>query len=223
MKEVCFKQNLWVIYSELGSIKIHRLVVGVFQANCYILVCEDSGEAVVIDPGGSRHRILSNINKAGATLRYIIITHGHIDHGAGAPFLQKKTGAEVLAHPGDVRRASLLGLIWLRLKIREVAEGDEIPFCSGSMRVIHTPGHSPGSICILYQDTLFTGDLLFAGGVGRWDLPRGDFKTLAKSLREGIKHLPDSLRVLPGHGPETTLGYERQTNPFFKPEFNGMY
>ncbi len=205
------------------AFRVQRLVVGVFQANCYILFCEDSRDAVVIDPGGSGRRILRHLKELGARPRYIILTHGHIDHISASPFLQRKTGAEVLAHPADVRRRSILGLIWMRLEIREITECDEIPFCGSALRVIHTPGHSPGSISLLIDDVLFSGDLLFAGGVGRWDLPRGNFKELSLSLRERLKNLPDSLRVLPGHGPETTLGQERKTNPIFNPQFSGTY
>ncbi len=202
---------------------LKRLVVSAFQTNCYILICGETGQAVVIDPGGSGHKIFREIRKAQADLVYIILTHGHVDHIARSRFLQKKTGAEAIAHPADIRKASMLGLIWSRLRVRRVNHGDEIPFGGKTMKVIHTPGHSPGSICILLDDMLFGGDLLFAGGVGRWDLPRGNFDELMKSLRERIKHLPDSTRLLPGHGPETTLGYERKTNPVFGPDFDGEY
>lgn len=202
------------------AVKLTRIITAPFQGNCYVLFCEETSEAVVIDPGGSRRRVLSTLEKTGAGSISIIFTHGHIDHTAAGPYLQRKTGAAALAHAADARRFSMLGFIWMRLRINKVDDGDEVPFCKGALRILHTPGHSPGSICVLFGDMLFSGDLLFAGGVGRWDLPRGSIKSLARSLRERLADLPDSVRVLPGHGPETTLGAERSTNPFFHPDFD---
>jgi len=172
----------------------------------------------VIDPGGSGHKILRELKKAGANLSHIILTHGHVDHIARSRFLQKKTGALALAHPDDIRPVSMLGPIWLRLKVNKVNDGDGVPIFGRKMKVIHTPGHSPGGICLLGDGNLFSGDTLFVGGIGRTDLPGASMSQFMTAIRERLLTLPGETIVWPGHDygmrPSSTIDNERKTNPW---------
>ncbi len=202
--------------------------VGPLRCNCTILGDELTHEAVVIDPGDNLPEILSRLQKHGLTLRQIIVTHAHIDHVGGAALLKKVTGAPVFLNKHDLE---LLGAMemqagWLGVPTPEVAPPDAsaddhtmIGLATLPAEVIHTPGHTPGSICLLFpgQNLLLAGDTLFAGSIGRTDLPGGDGRQILRSLRERLLVLPDRTRVLPGHGPETTIGEERQSNPFLQP------
>lgn len=204
--------------------------VGPLHCNCTILGDELTHEAVVVDPGDNLPEIFSRLQKHGLTLRQIIVTHAHIDHVGGAALLKKMTGAPVFLNKNDLE---LLGAMemqagWLGVPTPEVAPPDasaedrtRIGLTSMPAEVIHTPGHTPGSICLLFpgQNLLLAGDTLFAGSIGRTDLPGGDGRQILRSLRERLLVLPDTTRVLPGHGPETTIGEERQSNPFLQPGF----
>ena len=204
--------------------------VGPLHCNCTILGDEITHEAVVVDPGDNIPEILSRLQKHGLTLRQIIVTHAHIDHVGGAALLRKSTGAPVLMNQQDL---GLLGMMemqagWLGVPTPQVAppdasaeDGLTIGLATLPAQVLHTPGHTPGSICLLFPDhhLLLAGDTLFAGSIGRTDLPGGDGQQILRSLRERLLVLPDSTRVLPGHGPETTIGEERQSNPFLQPKF----
>ena len=204
--------------------------VGPLHCNCTILGDEITHEAVVVDPGDNIPEILSRLQKHGLTLRQIIVTHAHIDHVGGAALLRKSTGAPVLMNQQDL---GLLGMMemqagWLGVPTPQVAppdasaeDGLTIGLTTLPAQVLHTPGHTPGSICLLFPDhhLLLAGDTLFAGSIGRTDLPGGDGQQILRSLRERLLVLPDSTRVLPGHGPETTIGEERQSNPFLQPKF----
>jgi glyoxylase-like metal-dependent hydrolase (beta-lactamase superfamily II) len=204
--------------------------VGPLHCNCTILGDEITHEAVVVDPGDNIPEILSRLQKHGLTLRQIIVTHAHIDHVGGAALLRKSTGAPVVMNQRDLE---LLGMMemqagWLGIPTPQVAppdasaeDGLTIGLATLPAQVLHTPGHTPGSICLLLpdHDLLLAGDTLFAGSIGRTDLPGGDGRQILRSLRERLLALPDSTRVLPGHGPETTIGEERQSNPFLQPKF----
>jgi hydroxyacylglutathione hydrolase len=204
--------------------------VGPLHCNCIILGDEVTHEAVVVDPGDNIPEILSRLQKHGLTLRQIIVTHAHIDHVGGAALLRKSTGAPVVMNQQDL---GLLGMMemqagWLGVPTPQVAppdasaeDGLTIGLTTLPAQVLHTPGHTPGSICLLFPDhhLLLAGDTLFAGSIGRTDLPGGDGQQILRSLRERLLVLPDSTRVLPGHGPETTIGEERQSNPFLQPKF----
>jgi len=203
--------------------------VGPLRCNCSILGDDElTHEAVVVDPGDNLPEILSRLQKHGLTLRQIIVTHAHIDHVGGAALLKKVTGAPVFLNKNDLE---LLGAMemqagWLGVPTPEVAPPDasaddrtKIGLATLPAEVIHTPGHTPGSICLLFsgQNLLLAGDTLFAGSIGRTDLPGGDGRQILRSLRDRLLVLPDTTRVLPGHGPETTIGEERQSNPFLQP------
>jgi hydroxyacylglutathione hydrolase len=204
--------------------------VGPLHCNCTILGDEVTHEAIVIDPGENVPEILSRLQKHGLTLRQIIVTHAHIDHVGGAALLKKLTGAPVLLNQRDLGLLNAMEMQagWLGVATPEVAppdasadDGLAIGLASLPGEVIHTPGHTPGSICLLFpnQHLLLAGDTLFAGSIGRTDLPGGDGRQILRSLRDRLLVLPDPTRVLPGHGPETTIGEERQSNPFLQPEF----
>jgi hydroxyacylglutathione hydrolase len=204
--------------------------VGPLRCNCTILGDEVTHEAVVVDPGDNIPEILSRLQKHGLTLRQIVITHAHIDHVGGAVQLKKATGAPVFLNQQDL---GLLGAMeiqagWLGIPTPEVASPDAsaddgltVGLATLPAEVIHTPGHTPGSICLLFaqQNLLLAGDTLFAGSIGRTDLPGGDGRQILRSLRDRLMVLPDTTRVLPGHGPDTTIGEEKQSNPFLQPNF----
>ena len=206
--------------------------VGPLHCNCTILGDETTREALVVDPGDNIPEILSRLQKHGLTLRQIVVTHAHIDHVGGAAQLRKLTGAPVIMNQQDL---GLLGMMemqagWLGVPTPEVAppdasaeDGLTVGLATLPAQVLHTPGHTPGSICLLFhfndQHLLLAGDTLFAGSIGRTDLPGGDGKQILRSLRERLLVLPDMTRVVPGHGPETTIGEERQSNPFLQPKF----
>jgi glyoxylase-like metal-dependent hydrolase (beta-lactamase superfamily II) len=204
--------------------------VGPLRCNCTILGDEVTHEAMVVDPGDNIPEILSRLQKHGLTLRQIVVTHAHIDHVGGAAQLRKLTGAPVMMNQQDL---GLLGMMemqagWLGVPTPEVAppdasaeDGLAIGLATLPAQVLHTPGHTPGSICLLFPDQhlLLAGDTLFAGSIGRTDLPGGDGQRILRSLRDRLLVLPDATRVVPGHGPETTIGEERQSNPFLQPKF----
>jgi hydroxyacylglutathione hydrolase len=204
--------------------------VGPLHCNCTILGDEVTHEAVVVDPGDNIPEILSRLQKHGLTLRQIVITHAHIDHVGGAALLKQATGAPVFLNQHDL---GLLGAMeiqagWLGIPTPKVAppdasadDGLTVGLATLPAEVIHTPGHTPGSICLLFpqQHLLLAGDTLFAGSIGRTDLPGGDGRQILRSLRDRLLVLPDATRVLPGHGPNTTIGEERQSNPFLQPNF----
>ncbi len=204
--------------------------VGPLHCNCTILGDEVTHEAMVVDPGDNIPEILSRLQKHGLTLRQIVVTHAHIDHVGGAAQLRKLTGAPVLMNQQDL---ALLGMMemqagWIGVPTPEVAppdasaeDGLAIGLAALPAEVLHTPGHTPGSICLLFpaQHLLLAGDTLFAGSIGRTDLPGGDGHQILRSLRDRLLVLPDTTRVVPGHGPETTIGEERHSNPFLQPKF----
>ncbi|NLJ33183.1 MAG: MBL fold metallo-hydrolase [Firmicutes bacterium] len=205
--------------------EIKRYVLGNLGANCYLLVSRKGDEALVIDPGGDPAPVLQDIKEQGLNLLYIINTHGHGDHIGGNGALQKATGAEILIHRGD---AHMLASAIKNLSIftgdrctspaadRLLEDGDIISWGQESHRVLHTPGHTPGSICLLGEGHVFSGDTLFAGSVGRTDFPGSSPEDILTSIKGKLLTLPPETRVLPGHGPETDIGTEKRSNPFLR-------
>lgn len=188
---------------------LKKISVGAFQANCYILGHPQTGEGLVIDPGAEPLRLINEITKSGLKIKYILITHGHMDHVGGVGELRRITRAPVLIHALD---ASGLGT----RPDGTLTEGQEIPLGTYRIKVLHTPGHSPGGVCFQAPGAVFTGDTLFAGSIGRTDFPGGDHRKLIQAVVDKIFPLGDDLRLYPGHGPASTIGRERQSNPFFR-------
>ena len=208
----------------LKSMSIRRLAGGLLGTNCYIVACEETGEAMVIDPGlseGECEEILSEISAHHLRLKYIVNTHGHPDHTSCNSRLKEATAAEILIHEGDghllVGSSRLFQLVAVSPPAdRLLHDGDTVKVGRFELRVIHTPGHSSGSISLYCESegVVFTGDTLFASGIGRTDLPGSSAEGIMRSLRDKLMKLPDQTIVYPGHGPETTIGEERRWNPF---------
>lgn len=198
---------------------VKQLPVGPIQANCYIVGCEETKEGVVIDPGDEAERILAQVEELGLTVKYILNTHAHFDHIMANGPVKEKTGAPLALHPLDLpllRRDGGADFFGLEAPTSpepdiELAEGDVISFGGHTFEVLFTPGHTPGHVSFYERQEaiIFDGDVLFAGGIGRTDLPGGDQQTLFTSIREKLLTLPDDTTVCSGHGPLTTIGRER--------------
>jgi hydroxyacylglutathione hydrolase len=205
---------------------IKQLIVGSMAVCCYIVACEDTKKAAVIDPGGSVEKILAEVKALGVQVEYIIATHGHPDHVDGNRRVQEATGAKIIMHELDsqffgqreVRNYfSMLGLEPSPPTDINVKEGDTITIGNISLAVIHTPGHTPGGMCLYAAPDLFTGDTLFVGGIGRSDFPGGSHRELIDSIRTKLLVLPKDTVVWPGHGyggSKSTIGEESRSNPF---------
>ena len=203
---------------------IERLVVGMLQCNCYLVGCEETKEGIIIDPGGDATLILDRVEELGLTIKSIVNTHGHIDHIAANRPVKEGTGAQIAIHEDDAEwlvtdqgdYARMLG-VSLPGPAADVLlkEGDEIAFGNENLRVIHTPGHSLGGISIVGDGVVFCGDTLFANGVGRVDLPGGSWEILMDTIKTRLLTMPDDATAYTGHGPPTTIGRERQFNPWF--------
>jgi glyoxylase-like metal-dependent hydrolase (beta-lactamase superfamily II) len=188
---------------------LKKLVVGPYQANCYILGCEKTKEGAVIDPGDEVFRIVREVSRSSLKINHILLTHGHFDHTGGAKELKDITHAKVLIHPLDAMGLNIS-------PDGDLSEGLTIQVGTFPVSVIHTPGHSPGGVCLHAPGVVFTGDTLFAGSIGRTDFPGGDHEGLIRGVVNKIFPLGDHLRVYPGHGPSSTIGIERTKNPFFR-------
>ena len=202
---------------------ITSLAVGPIMANCFIVGCEETRAAAVIDPGDEADRILLALADARLTVTQIINTHGHFDHVGANARLKKATGAPISVHALDapmLTQLSRMAAMWgmsaenSPAPDRLIDEGDRIVAGNITFRVIHTPGHTPGGVSLLADGHLFVGDTLFAGSVGRTDFPGGDFETLKASIQKKLFVLGDALCVHTGHGPDTTIGEEKRHNPF---------
>lgn len=208
------------------DIMIHEILpVGPLQCNCSILGDESTREGMVIDPGDNIEQIVELIRRHNLTIKKIVVTHAHIDHVGGAMKLKKITGAPVLLNQNDLALLKMLDVqaAWIGVAPPGEVEIDETPAQSETIQaglisasVLHTPGHTEGSICLYFEaeKKLIAGDTLFAGSIGRTDLPGGSYKKILDSLQGTVLALPDETVVVPGHGPLTTIGNERETNPF---------
>ncbi len=204
--------------------------VGPLRCNCTLLANLETREAIVVDPGDEIADILSRLARHHLTLKQIVVTHAHIDHIGGAAQLKRVTDAPVLFHQADLPILAMMEMQagWLGIPMPEqvsldqsAEDGFAVGIAGLEAEVIHTPGHTPGSICLHFpkQELLLAGDTLFAGTVGRTDLPGGDTHTLLRSLHHRLLPLPEATTVVPGHGDETMMGQERETNPFLQPDY----
>jgi glyoxylase-like metal-dependent hydrolase (beta-lactamase superfamily II) len=205
---------------------IRSLALGPMQANCYLLECEKTNSAVVIDPGGDTEEILNLIKKGNLELKAIINTHGHIDHIASNNDLKKNSSAKLYIHKADADMITnpqknlsfFIGEPFISVSADILLnDGDIIDIGEISLKVRHTPGHSSGSICLIADGVIFTGDLLFAGSIGRYDFPGSSYDQIMLSLKM-IMELDNDIIVYSGHGPKTTIGEEKENNPFLQSE-----
>lgn len=201
--------DIWSVQAAGGPARVERLVMPPIETNSYVIFSE-TGRALVVDPGSEPERILKRLDEVESVLEGILLTHGHWDHTAGIKVLQGQAGGWLALHHDD-RPFMGAGLQPDRL----FAEG---PFPAGpwTFEVLPTPGHTPGSVSFRLGQALFTGDAIFAGSVGRTDLPGSSFSALARALVDRVASLPEGTLILPGHGPPSTLGQERETNPFLR-------
>ncbi len=201
--------------------------VGPLQCNCTLLGDEEAGEAIVIDPGDEVARIHRRLTELGLKLKQILVTHAHIDHVGGALKLKRLTGAPILLNENDLPLLKMMAMqaAWLGLATPETAppdgslvDGMRVGLDRYPAEVLHTPGHTQGSVSLHFapMKMVIAGDTLFAGSIGRTDLPGGNYRQIIDSIATRLLALPDETRVLPGHGPATTIGEERQTNPFLQ-------
>lgn len=201
---------------------IEKLEVGPLATNCYIVGSDSGGQGMIVDPGDEAGKILGEVKKLGLDIKYIVLTHGHPDHAGALKGVKEATGADIAIHANDARTlndrllSTILGFTYNPTPAldRLIGDGDVINVGELGFTVIHTPGHTPGSICLLVEGVLFSGDTLFHYGIGRADLPGGSYLQLVDSIRKRLMVLDDKVVVYPGHGPETTIGTERLGNPF---------
>jgi len=207
---------------------IHKVFpVGPLQCNCSVIGDEQTHAAMVIDPGDQIDDILKILREEKLTLKQIVVTHAHIDHVGGAMKLKASTGAPILMNQSDYALLKMLDMqaVWVGMRPpgdvqvdEALAHGRVLKVGEISSNVIHTPGHTEGSICVYFpvEQKLIAGDTLFAGSIGRTDLPGGSMEKIMRSLHNQVLALPDETEVVPGHGPLTTIGEERETNPFLQ-------
>ena len=205
---------------------IAALPVGLIQTNCYVVGCEKTREAAVIDPGGHPQRILAEVERHGLTVQYVLDTHAHFDHTDANGAIVEATGATLALHPEDLPLLKASGgaaLFGLHADPSpppdlELHDGDELAVGKLRFEVLHTPGHTPGHVCFYEagEGVLFDGDVLFYRGIGRTDLPGGSFQQLMDSIRRVLFALPDETVVYSGHGPATTIGDEKRLNPWLR-------
>jgi len=207
-------------------VKISIITVGPIQANCYLVYDEQSKDALVIDPGDEGTRISKEIEKLGLKVKYIVNTHGHHDHIGGNQVLKKATGAKLCIHEADSAMLTSpkynFSLSFVNGEVHSpeadvfVKDGDSLAVGELQFKILHTPGHSQGGICLVGEGVCFSGDTLFAESIGRTDLPGGSTEEILNSIRTKLLVLAEDTVVYPGHGPQTTIGHEKRANPYLR-------
>jgi hydroxyacylglutathione hydrolase len=213
-----------------GEVTVRGFTAGAFGENAYLVVCTRTTRGIVVDPGAAVDPLLAAVAAEGIDVESIVLTHAHLDHVDGVSRAKRVTGAPVLLHPEDepLYRAAPTQAQWFGMELeplpatdRALNEADPIVFGGCRLSVRHTPGHAPGHVILIGDGFALVGDCVFAGSIGRTDLPGGDFGQLMRSIRGEILTLPDETVLYPGHGPETTVGHERASNPFLAVNFGG--
>lgn len=212
----------------VNEIIVRGIVVGSFQENCWVIGNRRTGEAICVDPGGDADEVLAMARDMGVRIKYIANSHAHIDHILGVGAIREATGANFLLHRGDLGLARETSAMAKRLMGLDIPnprdpdafldDGDEIDIDGLKLTVLYTPGHTRGSVCFYANGIVFAGDTLFQGSIGRTDLPGGDYDEEMASIVERLLLLPDETIVLPGHMDQTTIGHERQRNPYVRME-----
>ena len=209
---------------------VEAFPMGVFQVNSYLLRCDATGETVVVDPGDEPQILLQRLDELQVTPKAILNTHGHLDHVAGNATVQERYGIPILMHPDDQflidtfpQQAAMFGLELdpPPSPDEELVPGKTYSFGEIELDIHFAPGHSPGHVIFVHDGVAISGDVLFAGSIGRTDLPGGDINTLLRTLDEVMVPLGDAMEIHPGHGPSTTIGDERRSNPFLQSELRG--
>lgn len=214
----------------VNELIVRGIVVGAFQENCWVIGNRRTGEAVCVDPGDQPDEILAMARDMGVRIKYIANSHAHIDHILGVGKVREETGAKFLLHRADLAIAQSVGESAKRWFGQEIPnppdpdafleDGDEVDVDGLKLKVLHTPGHTQGSVCFFANGVLFAGDTLFQGSIGRTDLPGGDYDQEMASIVERLLLLPDDTIVVPGHMDQTTIGAERQRNPYVRMELD---
>lgn len=208
-------------------VQVRQLPLGPLQTNCYLVGCEKTSQAAVIDPSWNGRSIVAMAENDGWEITHILLTHSHFDHVGGLGEIKEETQAPIYVHPEaiDTLRNAPMSAGFFGIKIPSPPGPDELLIDNQiievgelMLEVLYTPGHAPGHVCFYISEyhIVFDGDVLFQGNIGRFDLPGGDFKRLMNSINERLMTLPDETKVFPGHGPATTIGNERSTNPFLQ-------
>lgn len=204
--------------------KIVCMEVGMIGTNCYIAYDEAIKEGFIVDPGGDAERILDAVKKLGIKIGAIFLTHGHSDHIVALEEVRKALKVKVYMHSADTPILTKIGDLGLYMGQREacapadedLTDGEQLTVAGMDIKVLATPGHTPGGVCLVVANVVFCGDTIFAESIGRTDLPGGSYKQLLTSIKEKILTLSDDMQLLPGHGPGTTVGWERRRNPFLQ-------
>jgi len=213
-----------------GETAVRGFTGGVFAENTYLVFCARTGAGILVDPGAAAEQALRAARAHGIAIERIVLTHAHVDHVEGLSLAKEETGAPILLHPADLplygaapTQAQMFGLRMGPLPPvdGELAEGGEVRFGGCSLAVRFAPGHAPGHVILVGDGMALVGDVIFAGSIGRTDLPGGDLGTLMRSIRGQVLTLPDETTLHTGHGPDTTVGHERRTNPFVTGVYGG--
>lgn len=197
---------------------IKAVMAGIYDANCYIVMDSESKEAVVLDPGGDGPKLEKVIDDMGAKVKYILLTHGHVDHVGGVEYLADKYKVPFYINKIDEELMETDNSVYGSIRKADgyLQDGDKLTFGNKIINVIHTPGHTKGGVCFLIDDKCFTGDTLFQGSIGRTDFIGGDFKEIINSIKTKLLTLGDNVQVYPGHGPSSTIAFEKERNPFLE-------
>jgi hydroxyacylglutathione hydrolase len=213
-----------------GDVVVRGYTGGVFAQNAYLLSCAATGAAVVVDPGAGTRELLADARSHGVSIESIVLTHAHVDHVEGLTEAKRATGVPIYLHPadGELYRAAPMQAQMFGMRMdplppvdHPLAAGDVVRFGECELAVRFAPGHAPGHVILVGDGVAVVGDVIFSGSIGRTDLPGGDLATLMRSIREQVLTLPDATTLHTGHGPDTTVGHERVTNPFIIGSYGG--